>query len=33
MAAAALLRQPGRRDKELATVGKTLDFSEEPRET
>ena len=26
MAAAALLRQPGQRDKELATVGKTLDF-------
>ena len=26
MAAAALLRQPGARDKELATVGKTLDF-------
>jgi squalene-hopene/tetraprenyl-beta-curcumene cyclase len=26
MAAAALLRQPGARDKELATVGKTLDY-------
>lgn len=26
MAAAALLRQPGLRDKELATVGKTLDY-------
>ena len=26
MAAAALLRQPGQRDKQLATVGKTLDF-------
>jgi squalene-hopene/tetraprenyl-beta-curcumene cyclase len=26
MAAAALLRQPGQRDKELATVGKTLDY-------
>ncbi len=26
MAAAALLRQPGARDKELATVGKSLDF-------
>src|SRR5688572_11000159 len=26
MAAAALLRQPGQRDKQLATVGKTLDY-------
>ena len=26
MAAAALLRQPGQRDKQLASVGKTLDF-------
>ena len=26
MAATALLRQPGARDKELATVGKTLDY-------